>query len=107
LLHTSYSVILAGLYSKDGSTTARECAEATGPGASLFNSLVLGGPEGDSDVMTSTIFILGFKEPVLFDSGATHSFVSSMFVKLSRLSIRSLEVGLEIATYSSRENCSM
>jgi hypothetical protein len=31
-------------------------------------------------------------------SGATHSFVSSMFLKLSRLFIRTLEVDLAVAT---------
>jgi hypothetical protein len=34
----------------------------------------------------------------LFDSEATHSFVSRMFVQLSRLSVSYLEVGLSIAT---------
>jgi hypothetical protein len=47
--------------------------------------------------VTSTIPIFGFKASVLFDSGATYSFVSSMFVKLPRLSVRTLEVGLAVA----------
>jgi hypothetical protein len=34
----------------------------------------------------------------IFGSEATHSFVSSTFVKLSRLSVRTLEVGLVIVT---------
>jgi hypothetical protein len=49
-------------------------------------------------MVTNTIHILGFKASVLFDLKATHSFVSSVFVKLTRLAIRPLEVGLVIAT---------
>jgi hypothetical protein len=40
--------------------------------------------EGESEVVTGTALILGFEVSVLFDSGATHSFVSIMFVRLSR-----------------------
>jgi hypothetical protein len=57
-----------GLHSKGGSTVARKCTEAIGPPARVY-SLVPGGPEGDSNVVTSTIPILGFKALVLFHSG--------------------------------------
>jgi hypothetical protein len=46
--------------------------------------------------MTGTAPILGFEALILFDSGATHSFVSIVFVRLSRLVVRSLEPGLAI-----------
>jgi hypothetical protein len=48
--------------------------------------------------VTSTDSILGFEASVLFDSGATHSFVSIVFVRLSRLIVRTLETGLAITT---------
>lgn len=61
-------------------------------------SLVLEGPKGESNAVTNTIPIFGFKASVLFDLGATNSFVSSTFEKLSRLALRPLEVGLVVAT---------
>jgi hypothetical protein len=48
--------------------------------------------------VTSTVPILGFEASVLFDSGATHSFVSVVFVRLSRLVVKTLELGLAITT---------
>jgi hypothetical protein len=51
-----------------------------------------------SEVVTGTIPITGFEASVLFDSGATHSFISSTFVRLSRLAVRPLDVGLAVAT---------
>jgi hypothetical protein len=42
--------------------------------------------------------ILGFEASVLFDSGATNSFVSFMFERLSRLVVRTLEPGLAVTT---------
>jgi hypothetical protein len=59
---------------------------------------VSGEPEGGSEVVTGTAPILGFEASVLFDSGATHSFVSIMFVRLSRLIVQTLEPGLVITT---------
>jgi hypothetical protein len=41
--------------------------------------------EGGSKVVIGTILILGFDASVLFDSAATHSFVSIIFLRLSRL----------------------
>jgi hypothetical protein len=58
-------------------------------------------PEGGSKVGTGTAPILGFKASIFFfffDSGATHSFVSFMFIRLSRLVVRTLKPGLAITT---------
>jgi hypothetical protein len=49
-------------------------------------------------VVTSTIPTIGFKGLVLFDSRATHSFISSTLARLSRLAVRPLDVGLTVAT---------
>jgi hypothetical protein len=49
-------------------------------------------------VVSSTALILGFEASVLFHLGATHSFVSIMFVILFRLVVQTLEPGLAIAT---------
>jgi hypothetical protein len=46
-------------------------------------ALVPGEPEGGSVVVTGTTPILGFEASVLFDSRATLSFVSIVFVRLS------------------------
>jgi hypothetical protein len=46
--------------------------------------------------VTSADSILGFEASVLFDSGATHSFVS--IVLLSRLIVRTLEPDLAVTT---------
>ena len=48
--------------------------------------------------MTGTALILGFEASILFDSRATHSFVSFVFVRLSRLVVRTLEPSLAITT---------
>jgi hypothetical protein len=48
--------------------------------------------------VTGTVPILRFEVSVLFDSGATHSFVYVVFVKLSRLVVRTLEPGLAVTT---------
>jgi hypothetical protein len=48
--------------------------------------------------VTGTAPILGFEALVLFYSGPTHSFVSIMFVRLSRLVMRTLEPGLAVTT---------
>ena len=61
-------------------------------------ALVSGEPEGGSKVVTSTAPILGFEALVLFDFGATHSFIFIMFVMLSRLVMRTLEPGLAVTT---------
>jgi hypothetical protein len=54
--------------------------------------------EGGSKVVTGTVPILGFEASILFDSEATHSFVSIVFVRLSRLVVRTLEPGLAVTT---------
>ena len=48
--------------------------------------------------MTGTAPILGFEASVLFVSGATHSFVSIVFIRLSRLAVRTLDPGLAVTT---------
>jgi hypothetical protein len=50
--------------------------------------LDLGEPRGGLEVVIGTAPILGFEASVLFDSRATHSFVSIVFVWLSRLVVR-------------------
>jgi hypothetical protein len=42
--------------------------------------------------------ILGFEASILFDSEVTHSFVSIVFARLSRLIVRTLKPGLAITT---------
>jgi hypothetical protein len=54
--------------------------------------------EGGLEVVTGIVPILGFEALVLFDSGATHSFVSVVFVRLSRLVVRTLKSGLAVTT---------
>jgi hypothetical protein len=49
-------------------------------------------------VVTCTVPILGFEASVLFDSGATYSFVSVVFVRLFTLVVRTLEPGLVVTT---------
>jgi hypothetical protein len=61
-------------------------------------ALVPGEPEGGLEMVIGTVPILGFEASVLFDSGATHSFVSIVFVRLSRLVVRTLEPGLAVTT---------
>jgi hypothetical protein len=61
-------------------------------------ALVLGELEGGSKVVTSTAPILGFEASILFDSRATHSFVSIVFIRSSRLVVRTLEPGLAVTT---------
>ena len=48
--------------------------------------------------MKGTTPILGFEASVLFDSGATHFFISIMFVRLFRLVVQTLEPSLAVAT---------
>ena len=57
-------------------------------------ALVLEEPE----VVIGTTPILGFKASVLFDSGDTHSFVSIMFLRLPRLVVQTLKLGLAVTT---------
>jgi hypothetical protein len=48
--------------------------------------------------LTGTGPILGFEASVLFDLGATYSFVSIVFVRLSRLVVRTLKPSLAVTT---------
>ena len=54
--------------------------------------------EGGLEVVTCIAPVLGFGASVLFDSGAIHSFLSIMFIRLSRLVVRTLEPGLAVTT---------
>jgi hypothetical protein len=45
-----------------------------------------------------TVPVLRFEASVLFDSGSTHSFLSTVFIRLSRLVVRTLEPGLDVTT---------
>jgi hypothetical protein len=60
--------------------------------------LILGEAKGGLEVVTSTILILGFEASVLFDSGAPNSLISIMFVRPSRLVVRTLETILVVTT---------
>ena len=61
-------------------------------------TLVPGEPEGGSEVVTGTAPILGFEASVLFDLGATYSFISIVFITLSRLVVRTSKLGLAVTT---------
>jgi hypothetical protein len=55
--------------------------------------------EGNNiNVVTGTIPLYGNLACVLFDSGATHSFISSTYVKLCNLSTRPLEQNISVST---------
>jgi hypothetical protein len=60
--------------------------------------LVSGKPEGGSEVVIGTAPILKFEASALLDSGVTHSFVSMVFLRLSRFVVRTLELGLAVTT---------
>jgi hypothetical protein len=62
-------------------------------------ALVPGELEGGLEVVTGTAPILRFEASVLFDSGATHSFVSIVFIRLSRLVVRTLEPSVAVTTH--------
>jgi hypothetical protein len=48
--------------------------------------------------LTDTGLILGFEASVLFDLGATYSFVSIVFIRLSRFVVRTLKPSLAVTT---------
>lgn len=50
------------------------------------------------EVVTGTVLITGFEASVVFDSGASHSFISSTFVRLCSFTVRPQDVGLAVAT---------
>lgn len=58
--------------------------------------------ENATDVVTSTIPLFGSVDCILFDSGATHSFISFAFFKLCNLSTEPLEqkVCIEVRRHS-------
>jgi hypothetical protein len=53
---------------------------------------------GDNGVVTGTIFLFGILECTLFDSGATHSFISEAYIKLRHVSTRPLVQNLTVET---------
>jgi hypothetical protein len=61
-------------------------------------ALVPGEPKRGSEIVTGIAPILGFEASVLFNLGATHSFVSIVFIRLSRLVVRTLKLGLAVTT---------
>jgi hypothetical protein len=54
--------------------------------------------EDATDVVIGTIPLFGNIACVLFDSGATHSFISSSYVKLCRLTTEPLELNMCVTT---------
>ena len=59
-------------------------------------ALVPGESEEGSKVVTSIALILEFGASVLFDLGVTYSFISIVFMRLSRLAVRTLEPSLAV-----------
>jgi hypothetical protein len=53
---------------------------------------------GVNDVVTGTIFLFGILACTLFDSGATHSFISEAYIKLRHVSTRPLVQSLTVET---------
>ena len=51
-------------------------------------------------VVTGTLPVLGFHAFVLFDSGSTHSFISTTFVRYARLGLEPLGYSLSVSTPS-------
>jgi hypothetical protein len=71
------------------------------PAQVMVYSLTPGNVQADENaigVVTSTIPLFGSVAYILFDSGATHSFISSTYVKLCKLSIKPLEQNICVAT---------
>jgi hypothetical protein len=64
-------------------------------------SLMLNNVETDAnatDVVSGTIPLFDSVASILFDSGATHSFISSAYVKLCHLNTKPLEENICVAT---------
>jgi hypothetical protein len=56
------------------------------------------GDEEDADVVTGTIPLFGKVASTLFDSGATHSFISSTYVKLCSMTSQPLNQNITVST---------
>jgi len=54
--------------------------------------------EKDADVVIGTIPLFGISASTLFDSGATHSFISSTYVKLCSMTTQSLNQNITVST---------
>jgi hypothetical protein len=61
-------------------------------------ALTHGDAEASNEVVTGTLLIFPYKASVLFDSGATHSFVSCSFAKTACLKSELMDVDLAVAT---------
>jgi hypothetical protein len=87
-----------GCYKESESTSHRLYAQATCLGTCLLSSenVVIEG--NNVNVVTSTIPLYGNLTCILFDSGATHSLISSTYVKLCNLSTRPLEQNISVST---------
>jgi hypothetical protein len=90
---------------KDCPMNAAGGAKFQGSGTQAWvYSLMPGGEEGvegdeeDTDVVTGTIPLFGKVASTLFDSGATHSFISSTYVKLCSMTPRPLNQSITVST---------
>ena len=54
--------------------------------------------ENSNTAVTGTLSILGYYARVLFDSGSTHSFISTNLVKHARVEVEPLGYGLPVGT---------
>jgi hypothetical protein len=79
-------------------------SQGSGTQARVY-SLIPGGEEEegdegeeDADVVTGTIPLFGKLASTLFDSGATHSFISSTYVKLCSMTTQPLNQNITVST---------
>ncbi|XP_062151922.1 uncharacterized protein LOC133860307 [Alnus glutinosa] len=95
-----------GHFWKDYPTNIAEGTKSQGSGAQArVYSLMPGGEEEgfegdeeDADVVIGTIPLFGKVASILFDSGTTHSFISSTYVKLCSMTPRPLNQNITVST---------
>jgi len=79
-------------------------SQGSGAQARVYSLMPGGEEEGverdeeDADVVTGTIPLFGKVASTLFDSGATHSFISSTYVKLCSMIPRPLNQNITVST---------